>query len=129
MWNFVKQTFLCGSVLLALFSVFFFQMRFFEKFFGGKFFSVMAIWIPSILFIILHLVLIAYFYLSDKYYLFALPASHLILTVLFITVLTNVINKMYSDGPAMFVYITGYFYLLPISVITLIITIILRVRK
>jgi len=82
--------------------------------------------VHPVILITLHIAFIIWFYISKKLTLFALPLSHLLFPFLFYFSLAWIRSYMpIKPDPAgweMFAIAAGFFYFLPFSVITLIIS-------
>ena len=91
--------------------------------------------IASVLFclsIILHIAFIAYYYISNRYNIFALPLSNIIFPILFFLV-TYPFRWILSQNTGSlwegFVAIVAMYYFLPIAAITFIISLIMKLRQ
>jgi len=84
--------------------------------------------------IIIHIALLIYFYASRKYSVFALPLSHIVFPVLYYFVMMllwkySSVWKAFEASWESFVSILSVFYFLPISIITLVISIVIKLRS
>ena len=84
--------------------------------------------------ICIHIALIIYFYISRKYSVFALPLSHIIFPFLYYLIMLllwrySSIWKAFEAPWETFVSIVSVFYFLPISIITFVISLVIKLRR
>ena len=124
--RFILHTLLCVSILFLVLALPLILTAFFSKTFEDLY----RFWFYFSIFV--HIVLIIYFYMSKKYSLFALPLSHILFPILFFFVtypfrltLSQATGSLWEG----FVFISALYYFLPISVITFIISLIIKLKK
>ena len=120
---FILHTFLCVLILFLIIDL---------PFLIGAVYPKFVLTDPLIL-ICLHIVFIICFYVLKKFSLFSLPLSHLIFAVLFYFSLAWIRPYMQTQpdpgGWEMFAIGAGFFYFLPVSIITFIISLIIKLKK
>ena len=84
--------------------------------------------------IIIHLASIVYFYVSKRYSVFALPLSHIVFPFIFYCAMLflwkySSLWKAFETPWESFVILVIFFYLLPIAVITFVISLIIKRKQ
>ncbi|MDR2589997.1 MAG: hypothetical protein LBC71_03295 [Oscillospiraceae bacterium] len=90
--------------------------------------------VPFFCTVFFHITLIVYFYVSKKYSLFALPLSHLVFPAIYYIIMLilwkhSSLWKAFEAPWEAYVSLFAVFYFLPISLITFIISLIIKLIK